>query len=495
MREAGPLVKFYAMKFYKVSNLGCKVAQFEGQQVRSLLERFGLLEAGPENPDLCVINTCAVTASAASKSRQAVRALARKFPDARLIVLGCCASSGPADLGDLPQLALLADHRRGILSALETFLAHHLGRRSNGPDNAGNLLSGDSYANIDIQTDCPRNVKDIFQPYPVEAFAGRHRAILKVQDGCDARCNYCIIPSLRPNLASAPKSFVLDQARRFLDAGHREIVLSGIFLGAYGRSTAKKIRITEPQTPFLDLIAELLALPGLGRLRLSSLEPMDLTPELIDILAASDKFPHHLHLPLQSGSDPILRRMGRQYRCDDYLRAVDAASSRLDDLALTTDLIVGFPGETQADFDTTLRIAERCAFAKIHIFPFSPRQGTPAYNWQNEMPSAEIIKDRAARLAGLEARLALDFRRRFLSRSVRVLVETSKERRHNGPQPAETGGFLCGGRADQYFPVRFTADADLDNRFVYVRVDQVPAHDQPARGTLVGIADNPVNVR
>mgnify|MGYP001012298959 FL=1 len=187
--------------------------------------------------------------------------------------------------------------------------------------------------------------------------------------------------------------------------------------------------------------------------------------------------------------------MGRQYRCDDYLRAVDAASSRLDDLALTTDLIVGFPGETQADFDTTLRIAERCAFAKIHIFPFSPRQGTPAYNWQNEMPSAEIIKDRAAQLAGLEARLALDFRRRFLGRSVRVLVETSKERRHNGPQPAETGGFLCGGRADQYFPVRFTADADLDNRFVYVRVDQVPAHDQPARGTLVGIADNPVNVR
>lgn len=462
-------VTLYTMKYYKVTTVGCKVAQYEGQQVNALLEQYGLVDAGKGMPDLCLVNTCAVTAKAASKSRQAIRALARQYPSARLVVLGCYASLANDSIRRIPQLALLADHRKGILAALRLFLR----------ENTGNTPPINTCANTNIKTENRQNVKDNLANVQVERFANRHRAILKIQDGCDACCTYCIIPTLRPNLTWRPTDEVLDQARRFIDAGHQEIVLSGVFLGGYGRATTKRSRFAEPGEPLADLVKKILQLPGLGRLRFSSLEPGDCTPRLLDVIAASETVARHLHLPLQSGSDHILKRMARQYTAGQYRQAIERARSRMPDIAFTTDIIAGFPGEEDADFNATLNLAQIAQFSKIHIFPFSPREGTVAYRWRDETPPSQIVKSRLRRLRECERQLALAFRRRFIGKTVRVLVEKVDRRGDNTS---------CLGRADQYFPVRFDADRkkreDLDNLFVHVRIDAVSLDDLTVTGSL-----------
>jgi len=222
------------------------------------------------------------------------------------------------------------------------------------------------------------------------------------------------------------------------------------------------------------LIEKLLQIPNLGRLRLSSLEPLDLTDRLIQVLASSNKVAGHLHLPLQSGSDNVLRRMARQYRAKDFLNAVDAARKAIPDLALTTDIIVGFPGETEEDFQQTLQVSEKAEFMKIHTFPFSPRPGTVAYDWKNEIVDRSILQDRLERLKKHESALARRFRDRFLNRTVRVLVEeVAHQNRTN----------FCLGRADQYFTVRFPGPPSLDNQFRMVKI--VDSAREPLTGREV----------
>jgi len=482
------------VKYYKVRSIGCKVAQYEAQQVRSLLERFGLVQAGPEQPDICVVNTCAVTATAAAKSKHAIHSLARTHPRAALVVLGCYASLAGRSIRQLPQLKLIADHNQGIMPALHRFLLRQRCGTRRPTANVGSPHSANTYTSYHIQTDCTGKVKDIFTEYPVNLFANRHRAILKVQDGCDANCTYCLIPRLRAHLTWANKPDVLDQARRFIDAGHREIILSGVFLGAYGKSTAKRSRLADQSQPLADLVESLLAVGGLGRLRLSSLEPGDLTPALVRIIADSDKLSSHLHLPLQSGSDRILKRMGRQYTARQYLGVIELANKHIADVAFTTDVLVGFPSETEDDFRDTVNIARNVGFAKIHIFPFSPREGTPAASWTGQMPAGSVIKSRLAELRGVEADLACKFRKRFLGREVRVLVEKVDLLDDNtvcvdkGNAESEKRGH-CLGRADQYFPVRFPASVGLDNHLVRVRVDEVDPACQAVAGTLTGTID------
>lgn len=467
--------KFYAMKYYKVTTVGCKVAQFEGQQAQTLLEQFGLVDAGSGQPDLCVINTCAVTARAAAKTRQTIRALARTSPQAKLAVLGCYASLAHDSIRDLPQLALLADHRRGILSTLRRFLAQNIQVHRPAGETLSNITS---CASTYIETDNEQNVKDILGSVPIHNYRGRYRAVLKVQDGCDAHCTYCLIPKLRPKPCSLPTPQVLAQAEQYIRTGHQEMILSGIFLGGYGKTTARRSRRDQPGEPLAELVRTILALPDLGRLRLSSLEPGDLTPRLLDVIADSDKFANHLHLPLQSGSDAVLRRMGRQYSTDQYRQTIDRVRTRLPDMAFTTDIIVGFPGETQSAFKQTLHLAREVGFAKIHIFPFSPRQGTPAYRWQAERPSPEAVKRRLQHLRELEIALALAFRQRFLGRVVRVLVEKTSRREENT---------YCLGCADPYFPVRFAGNSDLNNQLVHVQIEQVSPTRLAVSGSLQAV--------
>jgi threonylcarbamoyladenosine tRNA methylthiotransferase MtaB len=459
------------MNKYKVYTTGCKVAQAEGDQVKTLLDRFGLQEASiGEKPDLCVVNSCAVTTTAAGKSRRLIFKLARLYPECGIILLGCYATLADDSLKDISQLVLIADHHRGIFSAMEHFL---LGRLTDQSETTGvGTIQGDNTYNCYIKPGFTPEVKNKFKTISTN-HQDRHRAFLKIQDGCNANCTYCIIPHLRSKIQSVPENYVLEQARELLQAGHREIVLTGIFLGAYGKDTTRKNRFETPGQPIVNLIEQLLKLDNLGRIRLSSLEPMDLTDELLKILSSSDKVAGHLHLPLQSGSDTVLQRMGRQYRSAEFLRAVDTARKMLPDLAISSDVIVGFPGETEDDFKKTCEVCEKSEFMKIHTFPFSPRPGTPAWKWRDEILPHEVLENRLARLRQIENRLAKRFRDRFLHRPVRVLVEKVDEK---------DGICYAEGRADQYFLVRFTAKRSVDNKFCRVIINET--NTEPVIGQI-----------
>lgn len=281
-----------------------------------------------------------------------------------------------------------------------------------------------------------------------ERQTGRQRAFLKIQDGCDAHCTYCIIPSLRPKLWSKPIEEAVEEARALVAAGHVEIILTGIFLGAYGQPTA--LRRRQPalhQQPVRRLI-ELLCrqVPGLQRLRLSSLEPGDLTDDLISTLRACRQVVPHFHLPLQSGSDLILRRMNRQYSRDDYLEMVDRLHSAFDRPALTTDIVVGFPGEDDAEFEQTADVVARSGFIHVHAFPYSPRPGTAAARWTDQFVHGPVVNERIGCLTAMAAEHGLRFRRSFVGEVVEVIVERdnarSRESHHHG-------------RCERYFDVRF----------------------------------------
>ncbi len=456
---------------YKIYTLGCKVAQAEGAQLKLLLNKFGCSEAAPsEAPELCLVNTCAVTSTAAGKSRRLLRKLARLYPKSKILLLGCYASiADDSVISSIPQIALYADHRKGIFSAVENFLSLYV-------SNKGKTPVGSNNHNISNLFDAS-NIKHVFTPKVKDKFSSsRHRAFLKIQDGCNAMCSYCIIPYFRPNLSSLPIEDAVAQTERFIAAGHKEIVLCGIFLGAYGRTTAKRARLKDKDQPLVELIRRLIRLEGLERLRLSSLEPLDLTDELLAVLSDTNKTAGHLHLPLQSGSNRILTKMARQYTAEEYLHAINRANKYFSKVAFTTDVIIGFPTETEEDFQETLRICRQVGFLKIHIFPFSPRERTVAYKWNLAPIAPEIVKDRLSRIHTLEANLRQQFCDRFENEFVRVLVERTE-------YIPNSGKWKCVGRADQYFEVQFEAKENLDNKIVYVKITDTKT--QPITGNLM----------
>jgi threonylcarbamoyladenosine tRNA methylthiotransferase MtaB len=292
---------------------------------------------------------------------------------------------------------------------------------------------------------------------------GHQRAFLKVQDGCDARCTYCIIPQLRSVVWSKPVEDAVDEARRLVAAGHREIVLTGIFLGAYGHATALRRRqACSDECPIGQLVEALCTrVAGLHRLRLSSLEPGDLTPRLIAVLRSHRQVVPHFHLPLQSGSDRVLRRMNRQYTRSDFLEMIDQVNAAFDRAALTTDVLTGFPGETDDDFEQTLDVVDRAKFIHIHAFPFSPRPGTAAARWTDHFVPCRVARARTQQLVSRAAACGFAFRSQFLGEQVEILVE-----RTNDPT-------FQHGRCERYFDVHFEHPEPLTGRGVRLRVDRV----------------------
>jgi threonylcarbamoyladenosine tRNA methylthiotransferase MtaB len=277
----------------------------------------------------------------------------------------------------------------------------------------------------------------------------RQRAFLKIQDGCDAHCTYCIIPSLRPTLWSKPIDSAVEEASALVAAGHVEIILTGIFLGAYGQPTA--LRRRQPQStgkPLGELIDALSTrVPGLRRLRLSSLEPGDLTDELISILRSHPAVVPHFHLPLQSGSDHLLRRMNRQYTRDDFLKMVDRVNSAFDRPALTTDIVVGFPGETDEEFERSAEVARAAGFIHIHAFPYSPRPGTAAARWTRQFIRGPVVNERIDRLREIADEQSFAYRKNFIGQTVQVIIERDSE--------ASSAQSLASrhGRCERYFSV------------------------------------------
>jgi threonylcarbamoyladenosine tRNA methylthiotransferase MtaB len=410
-------------KTLKTVTLGCKVNQYETEYVRQGFERLGYRKAGDgEAVDLCVVNTCTVTAESEAKSRKIIRRLAKAHPQAKIIVMGCFATRAPAAAAALPGVVDVVADKREL------------------PD----LLAR-------------RGLLDV--PAGIARFENRRRAYVKVQDGCRMKCSYCIVPNVRPHLWSRPATEVLDEVRRLLASGHREIVLTGVHLGDYGKGESGFGDLPAVQSPnaLTLLLRQIADLPGDFRIRLSSIEAGEVTAELIDLMAERrQRICPHLHLSLQSGSDAVLRRMNRRGTARQFVDRCREIQAALDCPALTTDVIVGFPGETEADFAATCRVVEKVGFAKVHVFRFSPRQGTPAADMTGQV-TERIAMRRAEELGELGETLRAECLQTLLGRRLRVLVEM---------RMADRPGWM-GGTSDRHAPVAVPGGPEQIGQFVH----------------------------
>ncbi len=461
------------MPSFHIITLGCKVNQYDSQAISQLLQDRGLdrRDELSRPADLVVVNTCCVTQAALAKSRQAVRRAAARNPAARLVIVGCAASRHQASLARAAWQAgaaalTLAGHDQDIVAAMEQAVETILAGADCSSAAAGGLVAprneecmkagapaaGPSRniaaESITPQPPCHVNCS---QPAlgPIRDFPRHQRAFLKVQDGCDAFCAYCIVPHVRKHPHWRPVEQILAEAAALVAAGFPEIVLCGVFLGAYGQPTAvRRNWQTPPQLP--SLVERLCGVPGLRRLRLSSLDAGDVSDELVEVAARNENCLPHFHLPLQSGSDRVLSRMNRQYDSADFLAAVRRLGRRLENPAVTTDVIVGFPGEDETDFEATLEICRQAAFSRIHIFPFSAQPGTPAWQWRREGPAGAIVRQRCRRLRELQQELSLAYRRQFIGQVAQVVVEL--------PSPKTPPG-IAHGLTERYLEAEFPSAA------------------------------------
>ena len=457
------------MKTFSIDTLGCKVNQYESQQVRELLERLGLVQVETSaRPELAVINTCCVTHTASAKSRRYIRRAQKINPDAVIVVCGCLPTVRIGELNYLGENVHLISYRNNLASALSHIVT------GEAVDSDSKIFQACPATIIKPETVHEIKYKNKLNKQPkfttLTSFRGHTRAFLKVQDGCDGYCSYCIIRNARSVVRSKPVSTAVEEAQALVEAGHKEIVVTGIFLGAYGQSSVIRKHWPSPTNNKLPhLLDKLARIPGLARIRLSSLEPADITPQLLDSFCKHRNIMPHLHLSLQSGSNSVLKRMCRQYSADEFRDKIELINSRLDRPAITADIIVGFPGETDADFQRTVNLARQVGFAKMHIFSFSPRKTTAAAKMQN-MVDNSIIKQRCRRLHDLDSELSYRFRQRFIGEEAAVLVEG------NGAVPA--------GRSERYFMVRIEKTGSTCKKSQLLQVKLVGNCENGAVGRL-----------
>lgn len=423
------------MKTFAINTIGCKVNQYESQQIRELLERLGLnqAETPKSKPDLVVVNTCCVTQSASAKSRQSIRKAQKLSSDAVIVVCGCLPTVQTDELNNLGKNIHFISHRETTVATLSQIVnGKAVALRSQNTQSGQNTtIKAENCSKIKLknQVEPPKLTK-------LTSFKGHTRAFLKIQDGCDGYCSYCIVPKTRPFVHSKPVEEVLQEAKALTESGHKEIVVTGIFTGAYGQKSVRRKNWTNQQNDKLaDLLDKMVEIANLARIRVSSLEPGDVTPRLLDTFRNNRKIMPHLHLSLQSGSNAVLKRMCRQYSADEFKETIALIKSQLDRPAITTDIIVGFPGETEADFEQTVELAKDAGFAKMHVFSFSKRAGTAAASIQHTVNN-KVMKRRSKILLNLDAELGREFREQFLGETAEILVE-------NGGK----------GRSERYFMV------------------------------------------
>ncbi|MDY7107985.1 MAG: MiaB/RimO family radical SAM methylthiotransferase [Planctomycetota bacterium] len=507
-----PLVTTMSPLTYRITTLGCRVNHAETREMETLLHRRGLRAASPsEAADLEIVHSCSVTSAAVTKSRQAIRRAARR--QSAPAEAGSGRSDGPGTHAHGSTLRPRGGAARVLVTGC--YAATH------GEEAA--TLTGDRHCVFPHETEEGSSLMDRFAgqidtwlargevqrpiriappgsstadpglpaSIPVRSARGHIRAELRVQDGCDARCTFCVIPAIRRTLRSKSIPDAVEEARRLVDLGHREIVLTGIFLGAYGRRTALRRRQADrtSRDPLADLLSAVARVPGLERLRLSSLEPGDVTDPLLAAMTAhAPTVVPHLHLPLQSGSDRILRLMNRQYRVGEYLEMVDRVNAALTTgdgaeplpPAITTDIICGFPTETDEDFARTLAVARRVNYLHMHVFPYSAMPGTPAARRRDRFVPAPVIRARVRTLIDLEDQseegLSMRFRRRLLGRTVRIILE----------QPDRVDSTLMTGRCDHYALIHLRSERPRGS-LVRVRITEVT----PTRtmGVPIGACD------
>ena len=425
---------------FTVTTLGCKVNQSESDAMAHQLKNSGWHPAHPkQKADLCIINTCTVTQKASMQSRQAVRQAIRSNPGACIVVTGCYAQTEPDEIDKIDGVHHIIGHAA----------------KSKIPEM---VLSKE-------QAPCPRRVwKNIFsesnfEQTPAATSGNRTRPFLKIQDGCDSFCTYCIVPYARGRSRSMPIETVLENITQLQQAGYHEVVLTGVHLGAYGLDLSPKTGLTE----LLDRIGDT---RPIERVRLSSIEPHELTDDLIQIIANADIFCHHFHLPLQSGDDLILKKMHRPYTRSLFKNQIIKINELLPDAAIGVDTLIGFPGETEKAFENTYSLIHELPVTYLHVFPFSARKGTPASSYPRQVDS-KTIKTRCKKMRSLGHVKKKAFYKKFTGKSLEILIQDKRDR--------STG--LLKGISSNYIPVHVAGEDILKNTLVHVRIDSVITHN------------------
>jgi len=419
------------MAFFKIVTFGCKVNQYESAFIREGLIREGWSEAAEgHRPDVVIVNTCMVTREAQSQSRQAINRAAREFPRSKIVAGGCYAEVLPDEVSRLKGVDLIAGNRiKGFIPAIIS------GKED--LDDAGGFRSS-------------RGVP--LDHLPVEDFGDRTRGFLKIQDGCESFCSYCIVPYARGPLRSIEPSEAVRALRSLAEKGYKEVVLTGIHLGKYGIDLA-------PATDLKNLLRMISGEKLPLRIRLSSIEPNEVDSELIRMIADEDWICEHLHIPLQSGDDRILERMNRRYGSKDYARVVHSIHESIPLAAIGLDVMAGFPGEDEGAFDNTRSLIGDLPVSYLHVFPFSPRSGTPAASFPDRVP-APVVKQRAAELRRLGQSKRSLFYSSCIGKTLTVLVQRwDPERR------------MAEGLSDNYVPVQFHCPEGSENTLVRVLVE------------------------
>jgi len=406
------------MSTFFIQQFGCRATQADGAAIeQQLLQQGCVLAPDSSEADVVVLNTCTVTAAADAQARDAIRKIHAANPATRIMVTGCYAQRAPEEIAALPGVSFVVgnSHKPQIPRLLHSisrvpgnFLvgaelappARSIGQTL--PLHPAPILTGNIFELADVLV------------APVGGEGNHTRPTLKIQDGCNSRCSFCVIPYVRGKSRSLAPQTVLSEIRRLADSGFREIVLSGINLGTYGRDLA-------PRVEFLELLRRILEETSVQRLRISSIEPLDVTRDLIDFFASNHRIAPHFHMPLQSASDRILAAMHRWYRAEHYARRVELIHDRLPNAAIGADVITGFPGESEADHAATLEFISERPFTYLHVFSYSQRPGTKAATLPGQVPG-HIIKTRARELRSLADSKSAAFRRSQIGRTLRVLT-------------------------------------------------------------------------
>ena len=410
--------------------LGCKVNQYESEAIAELFAEKGYEIVGiDEEADVYVINTCTVTNFGDKKSRQLIRKVKRQNENAIVAVVGCYAQTAPKELMEITGVNLVigTKDRAQIVEMVEQY------DRANGVENHVSDIMKER----------------VFEPLSIQKLANRTRAYLKIQDGCSQYCSYCIIPYARGPIRSREPQEVVAEVKRLAENGFKEVVLTGIHVASYGKDRR--------DTSLPDILKQVHEVEGIERIRFSSIEPNVVTEEFAQTMAALPKVCDHFHLSLQSGCDKTLKEMNRKYDTEKYRQAAATLRKYLPKVALTTDIIVGFPGETEEDFRESYAFAEEIGFAKIHVFPYSPKRGTPAAARKDQLLNA-VKSERSHTLIQLSDRMAADFLADAVGTDAEVLYERA------------VGDGIYEGHTTNYMKVHGRSEVDLTNRIAKTHI-------------------------
>lgn len=407
-------------KTFQIVTLGCRTNQYESQAYKDQLEAMGYTPAAEgQSADVCIVNTCTVTESADSSSRHEIRQLAKKNPNSRIVVTGCFAERQPDAVGQIEGVTHVVPNK-----------------------DKENLL-----AMVFPDTDLPE--------FSIKNFESHTRAFVKVQDGCNSFCTYCIIPYVRGRSRSRTIAEVVQEVESLVSNGYKEIVLTGINIGDFD---GNKPEGTPPDT-LADLVRAVDSVPGVERLRVSSIDPDEVDDNLLDAIINGKNTCHSMHIVLQSGSNVVLKRMNRKYTRQIFLETVDKLRAASPRFTFTTDIIVGFPGETEADFNDTLEVMHEVKFAKVHMFPYSERPRTRAALMPNKVP-AQVIKERKQQILRASEQVAHELREQYVGQYMTILTESTEDKR-----PGE----ICG-HTDNFLMTWLPQDELKPNEIVHVEI-------------------------